>query len=113
VYRVPDAQTTQFPVRLPQGIYPAMVTAGYDAAPDDPYQSFALMLALDWREDAPHIADAWVSAMDPLTRTVPRENVRLAAGGPLRDPDVWDDEENTLICDVTFAEAAAVGEETR
>lgn len=105
MYRVPDPQTTQFTVRLPQGIRPRLIMSGYDAARADSYVSFSLLLDLDWRNDAPRVKKALLWPMMPrLVLTVPVENVRLAAGGPLSNPDVWDAWLSSLICAVTFAE---------
>lgn len=104
MYIVPAVSDTLFTVTLPRGIRPQRVIAGYDASfdDDDPYQSFELVLDLDWSADAPHIKRARLHPLTTMPITVLSQSVRLAVGGPLSDPDVLDTDNNVLVCGVKF-----------
>jgi hypothetical protein len=106
---LPPVAETEFIVRLPLGLTPRTVTAGYDAPEEGPARSFLLDLTLDWTADAPRIVRAVLGAYCAgiVEIPVPPEQVRLAVGPGPADYDLFNEEENSFLCYVTFGPRAA------
>lgn len=103
---LPNSHDTEFTVMLPCDIRPRSVGAGYDWEEGSPWCSFLLCLDLDWAHDAPRILRARLEGgygrNGSFWVQVPHRSIRLARGGPLAEPDVFDEGNSDLCCNVQF-----------